>query len=49
MGVTALQTLEHDGLVWVWPGARPPLELPPSDLAVPNGYQLHAEIMVEVR
>jgi phenylpropionate dioxygenase-like ring-hydroxylating dioxygenase large terminal subunit len=50
-GVTALQTVEQDGMVFVWTGqgehSVPTIAVP--DLAPPKGYTIHSEITLEVR
>uniref|UniRef100_A0A7S3QM46 Rieske domain-containing protein n=1 Tax=Dunaliella tertiolecta TaxID=3047 RepID=A0A7S3QM46_DUNTE len=48
VGVAALPCVEKDGFVWVWPGDGPPPDLPPDFTAPPAGYDVHAEIMVDV-
>mmetsp|Transcript_7065 Transcript_7065/g.12060 ORF Transcript_7065/g.12060 Transcript_7065/m.12060 type:complete len:654 (-) Transcript_7065:1149-3110(-) len=47
VAVAALPCAERDNFVWVWPGDGPPPEVP-SFTAPPAGFQVHAEICVEV-
>lgn len=47
VGVAALPTVEKDGFVWVWPGDAAPTQVPDFSKP-PEGYQVHAEVMVEV-
>jgi len=46
--VRALQVVERDGLVFVWTGEdrEPDIEVP--DLAPPEGYVIHSEIVLDV-
>ncbi|CAG9460022.1 unnamed protein product [Pedinophyceae sp. YPF-701] len=47
--VRSLPVVEKDGFVWVWPGQRDPTPLPErTAIAVPEGYECHAEISLEV-
>lgn len=48
VGVRALQVAERDGLVFVWTGEgqEPDIEVP--DLAPPEGYTIHSEIVLDV-
>jgi len=50
VGVTALQTVEQDGMVFVWTGtgefSEPSAAVP--DLSPPAGYTIHSEITLEV-
>lgn len=51
VGVTALQCYESDGMVWVWPGEKgtaPPPPPPSGELSPPDGYAVHAELVMEV-
>lgn len=46
VGVSSMACKEEDGFVLVWPGQGPEPALP--NLAPPEGFQIHAEIEVEV-
>ena len=49
IGVRALPVVEADGFVFVWPGPNEPPSSPQiGAFDVPQGYQVHAEIEVEV-
>jgi len=45
--VAALPCVEVDGFVWVWPGEEQPGEVPRTTMP-PEGYEVHAEIALEV-
>jgi chlorophyllide a oxygenase len=47
VAVAALPCIEKDGFIWVWPGEEAPEKVPDFTLP-PPGYQIHAEITVEV-
>ena len=47
VAVAALPCVEKDGFVWIWPGQGIPTEVP-SFTPPPSGYEIHAEIMVDV-
>lgn len=46
--VQSLRVEEEDGMVWVWPGWRQPSEGPKGLVSPPPGFDVHAEIEVEV-
>lgn len=46
--VKALPVVETDGIVWVWPGNSGPVGSPEGLGAPPEGFEIHAEIEVEV-
>lgn len=48
VAVAALPCAEKDGFVWVWPGDGVPPPQLPDFTAPPPGYQVHAEICLEV-
>ncbi|PNH08700.1 Chlorophyllide a oxygenase, chloroplastic, partial [Tetrabaena socialis] len=48
VGVTALPCAEKDGFVWVWPGNGLPAQTLPDFARAPEGFDIHAEIMVDV-
>ncbi|GLC43434.1 hypothetical protein PLESTB_001556900 [Pleodorina starrii] len=48
VGVSALPCAEKDGFVWVWPGDGLPAQTLPDFARPPEGFQIHAEIMVDV-
>jgi chlorophyllide a oxygenase len=49
IAVRALPVMEQDGFIWVYPGVEEPKELPArTSIAVPEGYDVHAEISLEV-
>jgi chlorophyllide a oxygenase len=43
--VSHLQTVERDGLVWIWPGDGKPVDVPSNTLP-PGSFTLHSEIEV---
>ncbi|KAF7816853.1 filament-like plant protein [Senna tora] len=45
--IKSLPCFEKDGMIWIWPGNEPPAAIPPS-LLPPSGFQIHAEIVVEL-
>ena len=48
--VDALHCEEADGCIWVYPGSEePPGVLPTQITEPPKGFQVHAEIVLEVR
>jgi len=47
VAVSALPCVEKDGFVWVWPGEGEPPQVPSVTLP-PPGYDIHAEIMIDV-
>lgn len=47
VAVAALPCVEKDGFVWVWPGNGIPSPVP-SFTPPPPGFEIHAEIMVDV-
>ena len=48
VSVSALPCVEKDGFVWIWPGDGVPAAAIPDFTQPPPGYDIHAEIMVEV-
>ena len=46
--IRSLPVVECDGLIWVWPGSAAPVGSPEGLGAPPEGYEIHAEIEVEV-
>ncbi|KXZ55126.1 hypothetical protein GPECTOR_3g278 [Gonium pectorale] len=48
VGVTALPCSEKDGFIWVWPGDGLPAQTLPDFAKPPEGFDVHAEIMVDV-
>jgi chlorophyllide a oxygenase len=46
--VKSLPVVECDGMVWVWPGCGEPIGSPEGLAAPPEGFEIHAEIEVEV-
>eukprot|EP00798_Chlamydomonas_sp_ICE-L_P016142 gene16142-22298_t len=46
--VTALPCAEKDGFIWIWPGSATPDEHIPDNTRPPPGYEIHAEILVDV-
>ncbi|GFR39736.1 hypothetical protein Agub_g218 [Astrephomene gubernaculifera] len=48
VGVSALPCAEKDGFIWVWPGEGLPAQTLPDFARLQDGFQLHAEICVEV-
>ncbi|PNW88760.1 hypothetical protein CHLRE_01g043350v5 [Chlamydomonas reinhardtii] len=48
VGVAALPCAEKDGFIWVWPGDGLPAETLPDFAQPPEGFLIHAEIMVDV-
>ncbi|GLI60511.1 hypothetical protein VaNZ11_002675 [Volvox africanus] len=48
VGVSALPCAEKDGFIWVWPGDGLPAQTLPDFARPPEGFQVHAEIMVDV-
>lgn len=48
VAVAALPCAEKDGFVWVWPGFATPDDELPGFTAPPAGFDVHAEIMVDV-
>ena len=48
VAVAALPCIEKDGFVWIWPGDGVPATTIPDFTRPPAGYDIHAEIMVEV-
>lgn len=46
--VRSLPVVECDGMIWVWPGSAEPVGSPEGLAAPPEGYEIHAEIEVEV-
>lgn len=47
IAVAALPCIEKNGFIWVWPGEGTPTEVP-DFTQIPDGYTVHAEIMVDV-
>ncbi|MCO5594376.1 hypothetical protein L7F22_048406 [Adiantum nelumboides] len=47
VSIQALPCVEHDGMVWIWPGDGVPDENIP-DLSAPAGYTTHAQIIIEL-
>ncbi|KAL8543476.1 hypothetical protein ACS0TY_004131 [Phlomoides rotata] len=45
--IRALPCFEQDGMMWIWLVDDPPTTELPS-LLPPSGYQIHAEIVVEL-
>ncbi|CAI5480472.1 unnamed protein product [Closterium sp. Yama58-4] len=45
--VRALPCVEHEGMIWVWPGSATPTETLPSTMPPPS-YTVHAEIVIEL-
>lgn len=45
--VQALPSVEHNGMIWVWPGDEVPNKSMP-ELEPPKGYTIHAEIVLEL-
>eukprot|EP00897_Mesotaenium_endlicherianum_P000607 jgi/Mesen1/10547/ME000083S10057 len=45
--VQSLPCVEHDGMIWIWPGLGTPEVAMPS-LNAPEGYTIHAEIVIEL-
>lgn len=45
--VQSLPCVEHDGMIWVWPGDATPHASMPS-LSAPKGFTIHAEIVLEL-
>lgn len=43
----AVPVVEADGFVWIWPGEKPPSEIPRCTLP-PSKFQIHSELMMEV-
>ncbi|GIL55475.1 hypothetical protein Vafri_11035 [Volvox africanus] len=48
VGVSALPCAEKDGFIWVWPGDGLPAQTLPDFARPPEGFLVHAEIMVDV-
>uniref|UniRef100_A0A061RD87 Chlorophyllide a oxygenase n=1 Tax=Tetraselmis sp. GSL018 TaxID=582737 RepID=A0A061RD87_9CHLO len=48
IGVRALETVEKDGLVWVWAGSCEPFREIPDVGAPPAGHEVHSELVLEV-
>ena len=46
--VRSLPVVECDGMIWVWPGGAEPVGSPEGLAAPPDGFEVHAEIEVEV-
>eukprot|EP00246_Nothoceros_aenigmaticus_P018464 TRINITY_DN965_c0_g3_i1.p1 TRINITY_DN965_c0_g3~~TRINITY_DN965_c0_g3_i1.p1 ORF type:complete len:419 (-),score=53.39 TRINITY_DN965_c0_g3_i1:100-1293(-) len=45
--IRSLPCVEHDGMIWIWPGdATPEITFP--SLVPPEGYTVHAEIVLEL-
>lgn len=40
--------MEKDGLIWLWPGDQSPSHQVPACTMPPKGFQVHAELMLEV-
>ncbi|KAI5076528.1 hypothetical protein GOP47_0008593 [Adiantum capillus-veneris] len=47
ISIQALTCVEHDGMVWIWPGDGVPDENFPV-LSAPPGYTTHAQIVIEL-
>ncbi|CAI7795705.1 unnamed protein product [Closterium sp. NIES-54] len=45
--VRALPCVEHEGMIWVWPGTATPTDTLPSTMPPPS-YTVHAEIVIEL-
>jgi len=47
--VRSMPVVEEGGLVWAWPGnGTPPPHRPVADISPPEGFEVHAEICIEV-
>ncbi|KAJ7540149.1 hypothetical protein O6H91_10G002600 [Diphasiastrum complanatum] len=46
--VRSIPCIEKDGLVWIWPGNKIPEATLPAALSPPEGYTIHAEIVLEL-
>lgn len=45
--IKALETVESDGFIWIWPGTKKPTALP-DFVNPPSGFEIHAELMLDV-
>lgn len=48
IAIGSLPCLEAGGLIWVWPGQAPPTAHPQGVPTVPDGFQIHAELEVDL-
>jgi len=46
--VKSLACVEEDGLIWVWPGDEPPAPLSNPKSSIPEGFKIHAEIVMDL-
>ena len=46
--VACLSCEEADGLIWVWPGHETPNSLPYQIYRLPDGFKIHAELVVDL-
>ncbi|CAA0831122.1 Chlorophyllide a oxygenase- chloroplastic [Striga hermonthica] len=45
--IKSLPCLEHEEMIWIWPGNDPPTAILPS-LLPPSGFQIHLETIIEL-
>ncbi|XP_076953657.1 chlorophyllide a oxygenase, chloroplastic-like [Bidens hawaiensis] len=45
--IKSLPCIEHERMIWIWPGNEPSSPIIPS-LQPPRGFQIHAEIVMEL-
>ncbi|MEO0375781.1 MAG: Rieske 2Fe-2S domain-containing protein [Cyanobacteria bacterium P01_A01_bin.17] len=48
VGIKSLPCQEQNGMIWVWPGSAQPTELSEHIYQLPEGFQLHAEVAMEL-
>ncbi len=46
--VKSLPCVEQGGMIWAWPGPDSPTEIPETVAQQPDGFQLHAEVEMEL-
>ncbi|MGB7416921.1 MAG: Rieske 2Fe-2S domain-containing protein, partial [Thermosynechococcaceae cyanobacterium] len=48
VSVKSLPCKEQSGMIWVWPGSTEPTPLSGQIYQIPDGFQLHAEVEIEL-